>query len=197
MYILGITGSIGSGKTTVSNILRNLGAQVSHSDDLAKELIGSDPELKQLISNQFGPEVYSAQGELIPSELAQRAFGSPETQSKLNAIVHPAVRQATRSRIEQARDQGVPLFIIDAPLLFEAGADQLADSVLVVASQQSTRQLRVNARSGIDEDEFFRRDRLQLPIEEKIKRSQHVIWNDGDLLALTNAATEFYKSLRL
>lgn len=197
MYVLGITGSIGSGKTTVSSILSDQGAVVSHSDDLAKELIQSDPSVRDDICRQFGADIYDETGILQTSLLARRAFDTPEHQHSLNSIVHPAVGRVTRERMDRARTQGIKLFIIDAPLLLDAGVNTLTDSVLVVAAESNIRQKRVALRSGLESLDFMQRDALQMPQEEKIAKADHVIWNNGDRAALKAAVMEFYLSLNL
>jgi len=184
MYKLGVTGNIGSGKTTAAKILAEFGAEVSHSDDLAKDLIRRDPQLIGQIKARFGDDVYDRSGVLRPALLAERAFKDPAQQQILNQIVHPAVAQASQELMQSAQAKGTTLFIMDSPLLFEAGADRLLDSVLVVVAAKQSRQDRVAQRSGIPAEDFNRRDKLQMPIEEKIKRAQHVIHNDGDIADL-------------
>ena len=195
MYVLGVTGSIGSGKTTASNILATFGAQVSHSDDLAKSLIRNDLTLITQIKERFGPDVYDAQGQLTTDTLAQRAFGNPEDQAALNRIVHPAVAQASQHLINEARVAGFKLFVLDSPLLFEAGADKIVDSVLVVVADPRLRQTRVADRSGIDKKDFGRRDQLQMSVEEKIKRADHIIHNDSDIPGLQSKLKDLYDQL--
>ena len=197
MYILGITGNIGSGKSTVSRMLEALGASVSHSDDLAKSLIIQDPDVREKICQRFGDDVYDRQGQLQNQLLAERAFATTEDQLALNAIVHPAVRRATLERIKAAEAAGKTLFIIDAPLLLEAGVDSITDSVLVVAANAATRQERIAQRSGMGAQDFKRRDALQMSIEEKLARADHVIWNDGDLASLRQAVQDFFQQLNL
>ena len=181
MYILGITGNIGSGKTTVSNRFGALGAVISHSDDLAKKILQDTSSIKEQLSLRFGSDILDGSGKLQTRILAERAFSSTEDQQFLNGLIHPEVRKETLSRIEKARKESCPLFVIDAPLLYEAGVEQITDSVLVVVADQSHRQQRNEAGSGIQGDDFERRDKLQLSIEEKIKRADHTIYNNGSL----------------
>ena len=113
MYILGITGNIGSGKSTVSNRFVELGAQVSHSDDLAKELLQKNQYILQTLAQRFGSDILDSTGNLQRSILAERAFASRQDQQFLNQLIHPEVRKATSSRIEAAKLNNLPLFIID------------------------------------------------------------------------------------
>ena len=115
MLILGVTGNIGSGKTTVSERLGHHGAIVSHSDPLAKEILQNDPEILASLAQRFGTDILDNSGELQKERLAERAFGTREDQLFLNQLIHPKVREATRDRIEIARSQGHDLFVVDAP----------------------------------------------------------------------------------
>jgi len=197
MLILGVTGNIGSGKTTVSERLGHHGAIVSHSDPLAKEILQNDPEILASLAQRFGTDILDNSGELQKERLAERAFGTREDQLFLNQLIHPKVREATRDRIEIARSQGHDLFVVDAPLLFEAHADSITDAVLVVVSKISLRADRVARRSGLSPADFSKRDALQMPIEEKISRADYVIENDGTLIELIAAVDGFFRKLKL
>lgn len=197
MYILGITGNIGSGKTTASNRFDNLGAVVSHSDDLAKEILQNTPAILDQLRFRFGSDILDHSGKLQTQILAERAFSSTESQQFLNDLIHPEVRKATLAKIEKARQAGYPVFVIDAPLLFEAGVDQISDSVLVVTAEPRHRQQRVESRSQIQSEDFKRRDELQMSIEEKLSRANHIIENDGSLEDLFEKVDKLYKELTL
>ena len=197
MYILGVTGNIGSGKSTVSNRLAEHGASVSHSDDLAKEILQNNLEILNQLSSRFGTDILDTSGKLQTQILAERAFASKDNQVFLNRLIHPEVKKATLARIEEAVERGVQLFVIDAPLLFEAGVDAITDSVLVISAENFYRQGRVEKRSQIESDDFSRRDNLQLSIEEKISRADHVIYNNGSLDELKLKVDEMYLLLKL
>jgi len=197
MYILGVTGNIGSGKSTVSDRLAHHGAIVSHSDPLAKEILQNDPEILACLSERFGTDILDDSGTLQKHILAERAFKSRDDQLFLNHLIHPEVRRITSDRIEIARSQGKLLFVVDAPLLFEAHADNLTDGVLVVVAERMYREGRVEHRSHISRVDFERRDALQMPIEEKIRRADFVIHNDGNLEELIEKVDLFYRQLKL
>ncbi len=197
MYILGVTGNIGSGKSTVSDRLAHHGAVVSHSDPLAKEILRNDPEILASLAQRFGTDILDEAGNLQKQILAERAFNTREDQLFLNHLIHPEVRRITLDRIEMARSQGKSLFVVDAPLLFEAHADSITDGVLVVVAKRMFREGRVERRSSISKVDFDRRDALQMPIEEKIRRADHVINNDGSLIELLAKVDIFYKELKL
>lgn len=197
MYILGITGNIGSGKSTAANRLGKLGAVVSHSDDLAKDLLQNTPGILAKLSNRFGADIIDGSGKLQRHILAERAFSSAENQQYLNSLIHPEVRKATLSRIDRAKQEANVLFVIDAPLLFEAGVDQLCNSVLVVAADNIHRQDRVEVRSQIPKEDFGRRDLLQMSIKDKIERADHLIINNGSLKELVAKVDAFFETLKL
>lgn len=197
MFILGVTGNIGSGKSTVSDRLAHHGAVVSHSDPLAKEILQNDPEILASLAQRFGADILDEAGVLQKHILAERAFSTRDDQLFLNHLIHPEVRKITLDRIEIARSQGKQLFVVDAPLLFEAHADSITDSVLVVVADRMFREGRVERRSSISKVDFERRDALQMPIEEKIRRADYVINNDGSLSDLLDKVDMFYKELNL
>ena len=197
MYILGVTGNIGSGKSTVSHRLAHHGAVVSHSDPLAKEILQNDPEILASLAQRFGTDFLNEAGILQKHILAERAFSTRDDQLFLNHLIHPEVRRITLDRIEIARSQGKSLFVVDAPLLFEAHADSITDGVLVVVADRMFREGRVERRSSISKVDFERRDALQMPIDEKIRRADYVIDNDGTLIELLSKVDIFYKDLKL
>ncbi len=197
MYVLGVTGNIGSGKSTVSDRLAHHGAVVSHSDPLAKEILQNDPEILASLAQRFGTDILDEAGVLQKHILAERAFSTRDDQLFLNHLIHPEVRRITQDRIEIARSQGKLLFVLDAPLLFEAHADSITDGVLVVVAKRMFREGRVERRSNISNVDFERRDALQMPIEEKIRRADYVIHNDGSLIELLEKVDIFYRELKL
>ena len=197
MYILGVTGNIGSGKSTVSDRLAHHGAVVSHSDPLAKEILQNDPEILASLAQRFGTDILDEAGILQKHILAERAFSTRDDQLFLNHLIHPEVRRVTQDRIEIARSQEKLLFVVDAPLLFEAHADSITDGVLVVTADRMFREGRVERRSSISKVDFERRDALQMPIEEKIRRADYIIDNDGTLTELLAKVDIFFRELKL
>ncbi len=196
MYILGVTGNIGSGKSSVSERLAYHGAFVSHSDALAKEILQSNPGIIEQLCARFGDDLLDASGILQKHLLAERAFATREDQLFLNHLIHPEVKKSTLEEIEHSRDEGYSLFVIDAPLLFEAHLDSITDSVLVVVADRIFREGRVERRSQITKVDFERRDALQMPREEKIRRANHVIDNEGTLEELLEKADIFFQKLK-
>ncbi len=179
MRQIGLTGSIGSGKSTVAQVLRELGVPVLDADAFARE---GAVALKVEICRAF-PEVCT-DGAIDRAALGRRVFGDPAARRRLEAILHPYVRQRMREEVQKAAAMGHKVVVHDIPLLFEAGREGDFAGVLVVAAPTELRKARVMARSGLSEAEFAARDASQMPQAEKIRRATWVIWNDADLAAL-------------
>ena len=176
MQLIGLTGSIGSGKSTVAQRLRALGVPVLDADEYARE---GALALKSEICQTF-PEACSG-GEINRAALGRLIFSDPEARRRLEALIHPYVRQRMREETEKARQAGHRLVVHEIPLLFETGREKDFAGVLVVAAPTDLRKARVMARSGLSEAEFEARDQSQLPQEDKVRRATWIIWNDADL----------------
>jgi dephospho-CoA kinase len=176
---IGITGGIGSGKSTVCRLFETLGVPVYYADDRAKRLMQEDALLRSAIAERFGPEVYATDGSLRRAELATLVFGDPEALADLNALVHPAVFRDAAAWSEAQR--GHPYVLREAALLFESGSWRLVDEVVVVWAPEALRVHRVMARDGVTEAEVRARMDRQWPDEEKRRRADHVITNDGSV----------------
>lgn len=172
---IGLTGSIGAGKSTVAQLLRARGLTVLDADEQAR-LVTQDPETLTLIEARFPGVVVG--GSLDRAALSARVFGQPEALAALNAIVHPRVRERMAALEAQA---GSRVVVQDVPLLFEGGLDAQMDAVIVVDAPLPLRVGRVMARSGLTEAEVLARDARQLPADQKRARATVVIDNDRDL----------------
>lgn len=190
MRLVGLTGSIGSGKSTVAQRLRALGVAVLDADEYARE---GAKVLKAEICQAF-PEACH-EGEPDRAALGRRVFADPEARRRLEALIHPYVRQRMQEETEKARQAGHSLVVHDIPLLFEAGREKDFAGVLVVAAPTALRKARVMARSGLSEAEFEARDQSQLPQEEKVRRATWVIWNDADLDTLYSRVEAWLKEV--
>ncbi|AWR86618.1 dephospho-CoA kinase [Meiothermus taiwanensis] len=190
MRLIGLTGSIGSGKSTVARRLRELGVPVLDADEYARE--GAEV-LRPEICRAF-PEA-CAGGEVNRAVLGRLVFSDPEARRRLEAILHPYVRRRMQEETEKARQAGHRLVVQDIPLLFEAGRERDFAGVLVVAAPTHLRQARVMTRSGLSEAEFAARDKSQLPQEEKVRRATWVIWNDADLETLYKRVEAWYREV--
>jgi len=174
---IGITGGIGSGKTTACRIFEQLGIPVYYADERAKQLMAEEPELRSEIIRIFGPAAYQADGQLNRQHIAKQAFNDQALLQQLNAAVHPAVARDSQAWHEQ--QQKVPYTLKEAALLYESGSDKALDKVIVVSAPEQLRLQRVMQRDGVDEAAVRARMDRQMPQEEKVRRADFVLHNDG------------------
>ncbi|QHL88288.1 dephospho-CoA kinase [Nibribacter ruber] len=183
MLKIGITGGIGSGKSIVCRCFQLLDVPVYDSDARAKWVMHGDPELREGLISTFGPNTFDAQGNLDRPYLAQRVFHNQEELAKLNALVHPQVRKDFHRWLE-AHAQA-PYILKEAALMFESTAYTQVDHVLTVSAPVALRQKRTLARdphrTAQDIDAIIHK---QLPEEERLRRSQFVLYNDDRQLVL-------------
>lgn len=180
MLRIGLTGGIGSGKTTVARVFETLGIPVYDADHAAKNLMNHDPALKASIIELFGEESYQHH-KLNRSYIAGIVFNDPEKLAKLNALIHP-VTIADAEKWLSAQQQA-PYAIKEAALLFESGADKHLDYIIGVTAPEETRIKRVAARDHLDPEDVRKRIQNQMNEDEKMKRCHFVLHNDEkDLL---------------
>lgn len=196
MYKLGVTGGIGSGKTTVSSLLQDKGAVVFNADKEAKKRLKSSISLQHKLINLFGNSV-TDKGHIVLSKLAEVAFSSKLNQDLLNGIMWPEVMILIDQAIVNAREQKVKLFIVDAALIFEANIQNLLDSVLLVSASKEKRLNRAIKRKNLPSSQIQQRISLQLDEEEKIKKADYIIYNDSTLESLQAEVNTFYKNLKI
>jgi dephospho-CoA kinase len=175
----GITGNMGSGKTTVCRIFEALGVPVYDADHWAKFLIGHDPALMAGIRQLFGPAAYTAEGAYDRAYVAARAFSDPARLQALNALVHPAVEAHSRAWHEGQAAAGQPYTLKEAALLVESGGHRHLDALIVVAAPEALRIRRVMERDGLDEAAIRARLRHQRPEAEKTALADFIVRNDG------------------
>jgi dephospho-CoA kinase len=182
MKRIGLTGSIGAGKSTVAKLLREKGIPVLDADAVAR-VVSNSLEVQQAIRETFGSEFVLEQG-LNRKKLAELIFAKPEARAQLNAIIHPLVRiEMNRLQLELEKT-GVAAVVQDIPLLFESKLEQLFDAVILVDAPLETRLVRVMARDGITREAFLARDGAQMPANEKRLRAAVTLENDDNELEL-------------
>ncbi|MEQ8316737.1 MAG: dephospho-CoA kinase [Phycisphaerales bacterium] len=194
--VLGLAGGIGSGKSAVAAVLGELGFVVSDSDAGARAVL-ERPEVVAELVRAFGQSVLDASGKPDRKAIADAVFGDEARRRTLEQIVHPRLHEQRAQLIEAARTRGAAGVVIDAPLLFEAGVDAECDAVIFVDTLRAVRLARVIEGRGWTEAELARREAAQMPLEEKRRRSQQVVANDGDMDALrarVRAAVEAIRS---
>lgn len=181
MKIIGITGGIGSGKTTTCEIFEALGVPVYYADLRAKELMTSNENLKNKIIQAFGARAYTG-GHLDRAYLAKQVFESKEKLSIINGLVHPAVANDFEEWLEERKQEKYVLK--EAAILFESGAYQDVDITVLVVAPEDLRLERVMERDGSTKEEVLKRMNNQWTQERKVKLADHIINNDGTKLLI-------------
>ncbi|MBY0185424.1 dephospho-CoA kinase [Bacillus aerophilus] len=179
--VIGLTGGIASGKSTVSQMIKEKGIRVVDADIIAKEAVSKGSAALHQIVQTFGEEVLLPNGELNRQQLGAIIFSDEEKRKKLNAIVHPEVR---KEMLEQ-RDEGVSnnetFVVLDIPLLFESKLEGLVDRIIVVYTTPELQLSRLMNRNDLSEEEALNRIHSQQPLEEKCQKADRVIENTKDL----------------
>jgi len=176
--IIGIVGGIGAGKSTVAREFEQLGCVISDSDACVRGLMSTDRVRSQLYQ-WWGDAVLGSDGQLDRSAIARIVFDDERERRRLEGFIHPLVHEERHKLIRAAREEGAEGVIVDAPLLFEAGVDSECDAIVFVDTPHEIRLSRVKSTRGWDESELDRRENAQLGLEEKRKRSDYVIGNNG------------------
>ncbi len=176
MLKIGITGGIGSGKTTVCKVFELLGVPVFYADDMAKSIMHTDPILKSAILEAFGEKSYSKKGELNRNYISAIVFNDKQELEKLNSLVHPAVFRAFDNWVLDHVES--PYVIKEAALLYESEAYKMCNQSILLLSPIETRISRVKARDGISTEDIQLRMQRQLSDEQKKKFADHILIND-------------------
>ena len=196
MYKLGITGGIGSGKSTASEFFEKKGAFIFDADSEAKNLLANNSNLSQRIIATFGSQV-TTKKQLDLKRLSVLVFSSKSLQNKLNKIVWPEVSSVMIDAAEKAQNDGVTFFIVDAALLIEAGFNDFFNSILLITADKSMRLNRILLRKNIPENQIEKRMALQMPESEKQKQAQTTIKNNGNMQELHTQLELFWKKLNI
>jgi dephospho-CoA kinase len=193
--LVGLTGGIATGKSTVSEILRGLGAVVLDADMLAREVVEPGQPALAAIVREFGPEVLTPEGRLDRKRVAAIVFRAPERRKTLEGITHPAIRDRFLARLAELEAQGYEgLVFWDAPVMIEAGGHKAMDRLVVVITDAATQLARAVGRDG-DRADVERRIANQLPLADKAALADHVIDNSGDRAATEARTREVFAAL--
>ena len=181
MRVIGLTGGIACGKSTISAALEEMGASIIDGDVLSRELTAPGGPALPAIREHFGDGVFHPDGTLNRRALGDVIFGSDEARAQLDAIMQPMLRRMILDGIEDARQSGTPLCVLDMPLLYEAGIDGLCDRVWCAWIPRETQLERLMTRDGFTREEAEARLRSQLPANEKAARADVVIDTSGSI----------------
>jgi dephospho-CoA kinase len=195
MQWIGLTGGIATGKSTVSRILRDKGFAVVDADILAREAVQIGTAANLEINRAFGPDVILPNGDLNRARIGEIVFSDRSKLALLESIIHPEVRRLALERKAELASKGVRAAFYDVPLLFEKNMEPLFDSVVVVAARPELQRSRLILRNGFSPAEADKRIASQIPIEEKVKRANHVIRNDGSVTDLEAAVARYLETL--
>ena len=179
--VIGLTGGIGSGKSTVSQLLAELGAVILDADKVGHEAFKPNTEAWHEVVATFGQQILTPGGEVDRKKLGAIVFSQPESLSRLNQIMHPRMYDMMKAQIEEYRRQGVDVVVLEAAILIEANWTSLVDEVWVTVAPEAAVLERVKKQRGLDEGQTLARIRSQLSTEERVKHADVVINNDGDL----------------
>jgi len=196
MKVVGLTGGIGSGKSTVTEYLISKGFPVLDADKIAREIVLPGSEMLIRLTAVFGKEILTDDGSLNRKKLGEIVFSDAEKKKTLDGLMHTRILELIHERILEIRETGKHTTIfIDAPLLFETGLDESADEIWVIDADDEIRIRRIMERDGLKREEILKRIRSQMSREERIMRADVVLDNAGEPEALYRQIDELLKKL--
>jgi len=196
MKVIGLTGSIGSGKSTVSGFFEKLGAIVIDADQVSRQVVEpGTPALKEL-TLAFGENILNPDGSLNRTLVAEIVFNSDEKRELLNSIIHPMIFNEINSTIEEYREKGTEIIILEAALILEKkGLIKLIDKLIVVSIDEETQKKRLEGRGDLSKEQINARINSQLINNEKIKHADYIIDNNQDLVNTREQVRELWDKL--
>ena len=195
MKVIGLTGGIGSGKSTVSQLLAELGAVILNADEVGHEALKPDSEIWRQVVAAFGRQILTPDGNIDRKKLGDIVFGNPESLSRLNQIMHPRMYNMVKARLEEHCQKGTRVVVLEAPLLLEAGWTLLVDEVWVTTAPETTVLKRLEERTGLSQAESLIRIRSQLSPAERVKHADVVINTNCDLDELRSKVKKLWQRL--
>src|SRR5699024_8573711 len=179
--IIGLTGSIGTGKSTITNKLKQLNIPVIDADLIAREVVEpGEPAYKEIVAT-FGEEILQENKRLNREKLGSIVFSDEAKRKQLNSIIHPAIRAEMIAQRDAYVAEEVPCVVLDIPLLYESKLSHFVEKVIVVATERSTQLERIVKRDAIDEEEALRRMNSQIDVAKKVEWADAVIDNNGSI----------------
>lgn len=196
MYVIGLTGGIGSGKSTIAAILEEQGAVVLNADLVGHEVYLPGRPAWQEIVDAFGRDILAPDGTIDRKKLGAAVFSDPRALKRLNRIVHPRMKGMMREKLAELDRDGVEVAVLEAALLFDAGWDDLADEVWVTVAPPEVAAERAAQRSGLPVEQVLERIKAQMSNEERARRSHVVIDTSGDLDATRRQTVHEWQRLK-
>jgi len=192
--IVALTGGIACGKSTVAQMLRECGAYIVDADEISRGLTAPGGAGLKEVRRVFGPEVFAPDGTLNRAALGQIVFGNDGARQKLNAALHPLIRQEMERQARAGMECGAQVVVLDVPLLFEAGMQDMAQLVACVHCPEEIQILRMKSRNGYSREEAISRIRSQWPLSEKMRLSDLLISTNQPLEDLRHQVQSLYES---
>ena len=196
MKVIGLTGSIGSGKSTVSRFLAELGAVFLDVDRVGHEAFKPDTEIWRQVVTAFGRQILTPCRDIDREKLGEIVFGNPESLARLNQIMHPWMYEIVTAQLDDYRRQGMDVVVLEAPLLIEAGWTSSVDEVWVAVASEATVLSRLEEQKGLSRQQALARIHSQLSSEERIRHADVVINTDCDLDELKARLGELWRGLQ-
>jgi dephospho-CoA kinase len=196
MKTVGLTGGIATGKSSVTQRLRDRGIPVVDADVVARQVVEPGTPGLAAIVDAFGPDVLDADGRLDRAAMRQRIIDDPGARKTLEGITHPRIFEAMAAALRAHAEAGAPLAVVDAALMVETGSYRMYDALVVVSCSEATQLERLQARDGMSEERARALIATQLPLSEKRAVADHVIDNDGTLADLDRAVDALVETLR-
>lgn len=196
MKIIGLTGGFGSGKSTVSQFLAELGAAVIDADEVGHEISRPGTEAWREVVGAFGQAIIGTDGTIDRRKLGKIVFRDPDARTRLNHIMHPRIREQVAAMIKEYERKGAGIVVIEAPLLLEAGWKSMVDELWVTSAPQATIISRLREQKGTPESESLARIHAQLSDEERTQQADVVIYTDCTPDELKDRVVELWQELR-
>ena len=196
MLVIGLTGGIGTGKSEVSRILRDLGATVINADHVGHEAYTPQSQMWREVVAAFGEGILQPSGEIDRKRLGDIVFNEPGAMAKLNSIMHPRMAEMIRRQIEELREQDVKLVVLEAALMVEAGWSSMVDELWVTYAPEELVLERLRQRNNMSDEEIRSRISSQLPFEERARYARMVVHNSGSVAELREKVESLWSRVR-
>ncbi len=194
MIVIGLTGGIGTGKSEAARILQDLGAVIINADQVGHSAYTPHSEIWSEVVSAFGKGILEDNEEIDRRKLGAIVFSDSSQLERLNRIMHPRMAKMVQQELDRLRDDGAPVAVVEAAVLFEAGWDSLVDEVWTTAAPEESVVARLMARNGLPEEEARKRINAQMSADERAARSQAVVDNSGDMTHLRSAVQALWET---